>query len=120
VTDDQMTFQPGVLGSHDSVKGFEVLAVDGRAGRVSWASYKPGESYLVVTTRLLRRRHRVLPAGAVTGVGDGEVRVSLTRAAIEHLPLLSRPDAPVVDSESYEQTMNAVARAYAEAGFPRQ
>jgi hypothetical protein len=119
VTDEQLTFQPEALAGHDSVKGFRVLATDGRAGRVSWATYKPGESYLVVTTGLLRRAHRVLPAGAVTRVGDGEVQVGLSRAAIEHLPLVPHPEAPVVESESYEQILNAFERAYTVAGFPR-
>jgi len=45
-----MTFPDGVLGAHSSVGGLELVAVDGRAGRVSSASYPPGESYLVVTT----------------------------------------------------------------------
>jgi hypothetical protein len=113
------TFREGVLGGRESVKGFRVLATDGKAGRVSWATYAPGDSYLVLTTGLLRRTHRVLPAGAVTSVGDGEVRVELSRAAIAHLPLLPHPEAPVAEGENYEQLMNAFSRAYAEAGFPR-
>ena len=71
------TFREGVLGGRESVKGFRVSATDGKAGRVSWATYAPGDSYLVLTTGLLRRTHRVLPAGSVTSVGDGEVRVEL-------------------------------------------
>ena len=63
---EAMTFRDGVLGAHASVKGFRLVATDGRAGRVSWASYAAGASYLVVTTGLLRKAHRVLPAGAVS------------------------------------------------------
>jgi hypothetical protein len=113
------TFREGVLGGHDSVKGFRVVATDGGAGRVSWASYAPGDSYLVLTTGLVRRRHRVLPAHAVTSVSGGEVRVGLSRAAIEHLPLLPHPQAPVAESENFEQMMNAIERAYTFAGYPR-
>ena len=104
------TFPDGVLGAHSSVKGFRVLATDGGAGRVSWASYAPGESYLVVTTGLLQRRHRVLPAGAVTLVGDGEVRVALSKAEIHGLPLLPHPEA-AVDDETAQHMINAFERA---------
>ncbi len=86
-----------VLGDHSSVKGFKVMAADGRAGRVSWASYAPGESYLVVTVGLLSRTHHVLPAGAVMSVGDGEVHVGLSRREIGLLPLLPHPQAPTGD-----------------------
>ena len=116
--DELRTFRQGVLGGHDSVKGFRLRATDGGAGRVSWASYAPGESYLVVTMGLLSRKHHVVPAGAVTTVDEGEVRVALSRAQIRQLPDLPHPQAPVAD-ESFEQMMNAVSRAYAEAAFPR-
>jgi hypothetical protein len=109
-----MTFSNGVLGDHSSVKGFRVVATDGRAGRVSWASYAPGESYLVVTTGF-RRRHRVLPAGSVTLVGDGEVRVALSRSEIESLPLLPHPEA-AVDDETAQHMLNAFERA---ASYPQ-
>jgi hypothetical protein len=110
------TFREGVLGGRDSVKGFHVVAADGAAGRVSWASYAPGESYLVLTTARLRRRHRVLPAASVVAVGEGEVRVSLSGAEIAGLPLLPHPEAPV-DHESVEQMWNAFRR---QASMPQQ
>lgn len=112
VVEGARTFQRGVLGGHDSVKGFAVIGSDGRAGRVSWASYAPAESYLVVTTGTLRRRHRVLPAGAVTSVGDRTVQVALSRGEIEHLPVLPDPQAPV-SQETVEQMLNAFERAAA-------
>jgi hypothetical protein len=60
------SFPAGLIGADDSVKGFEVEARDGPAGHVSWASYAPGESYLVVTVpHHLHRTHRVVPASAV-------------------------------------------------------
>jgi hypothetical protein len=107
-----MTFPDGVLARDSSVKGFTVVGTDGRAGRVSWASYKPGESYLVVTTGLLRKAHHMVPAGLVTSVANREVRVDMTRARIAQLPDLPHPDAPVLDSESSEQMLNAFERAY--------
>lgn len=107
---DAQTFPPGVLGSFASIKGFRVMATDGRAGRVSWASYAPGESYLVVTSGVLRRRHRVLPAGAVTGVRDGEVRVAISCSEIARLPVLPHPEAPVGD-DAVEHMLNAFERA---------
>jgi hypothetical protein len=96
---DRMTFRDGVLDDHSSVKGFKVVATDGRAGRVSWASYAPGESYLVVTVGLFSRKHHVLPAGTVTKVGDNTVHVVLSRNEVEHLPLLPHPQAPVGDDQ---------------------
>ena len=114
---DPMTFPDGVLAGHSSVKGFKVVATDGRAGRVSWASYAPGESYLVLTLGLLRRTHRVLPAGVVQSVGNGEVHVALSRSELEHLPLLADPQAAV----DHEKVQNAVATFETAASrFPQQ
>ena len=107
-----MTFAEGVLGGNDSVKGFRVIATDGKAGRVSWASYAPGESYLVVTVGLLSRKHHVVPAGAVKSVGDGEVNVALSRAAIKELPDLEQPHIPV-DPQTADQLEAAIEAAYA-------
>jgi hypothetical protein len=113
--DGAMSFRPGVLGAHDSVKGFRVVASDGRAGRVSWASYASGESYLVVTLGL-RRKHHVVPASAVTSVGDGEVHVVLTRAQIGQMHDVPHPQAPV-EGLTLEQAMAAFKRA---AAVPQQ
>ncbi len=110
--DEPRTFRNGVLGGRGSVKGFRVVATDGRAGRVSWATYEPGDSYLVVTVGRLRRKHRVLPAGAVTSVGEMEVQVALSRGEIAELPLLPHPEAPVAD-EHIQQMLEAVGRAAA-------
>ena len=95
--------------ANDSVKGFRVEANDGRAGRVSWASYAPGESYLVVTSGV-RRKHHVVPASAVTSVGDGEVHVVLSRAQIGLLHDVPRPEEPV-EGQTLELTMAAFHRA---------
>lgn len=107
--DDVLTFRPGVLGAHDSIKGFRVMASDGHAGRVSWASYAPGESYLVVTLGL-RGKHHVVPASAVSSVGDGAVNVALSRGQIWQLPDVPHPQAPI-QGPTLEQAMNAFWRA---------
>jgi hypothetical protein len=111
---DPLAFAEDVLGGRDSVKGFRVTATDGDAGRVTWASYEPGESYLVVSLSRLGRKHHVVPAGAVTGVGDGEVRVGLSRAQIRQLPGVPQPGA-APSAQTWEQTMAAFERAYADS-----
>lgn len=98
--DDPHTFREGVLGGRESIEGFHVVATDGDAGRVSWAGYETGDSYLVLTIGRLRKTHRLLPAGAVTSVADGEVQVALSRAEIAHLPRLRHPQARLDDGTS--------------------
>lgn len=117
--DEPRTFRDGVLGGHDSVKGFRVVAADGRAGRVSWATYRPGDSYLVVSLGFLSRRHHVVPAGAVVSVRDGEVHVGLSRAAIKRLPDVPHPQAPL-EGQTWEQTLNAFEREWALVSLPNR
>jgi hypothetical protein len=107
---DGMTFAEGILGTHSSVKGFKVVATDGPAGRVSWATYAPGDSYLVVTVGRLRPKHHVLPAGAVRSVRDAEVHVGLARSDIARLPLLAEVQAPV-DEKTVQQAIAAFENA---------
>jgi hypothetical protein len=107
-----MTFADGILAGHDSVKGFKVVATDGNCGRVSWASYAPGESYLVVTVGRLSRKHHVVPAAAVTGVGEGEVRLALSRPEIKRLPDLEKPHMPL-GAVTGEQLVAAMEAAWA-------
>jgi hypothetical protein len=114
-----MTFRSGVRGTHDSVKGFRVMASDGRAGRVSWASYAPDESFLVVTLGLISRKHHVVPAGAVTSVEDGEVRVALSRAQIRQLHDVPQPHLaadPLTADQVLTSAMAAWARTTAGGG----
>jgi len=106
---DPRTFPPGVLEGHDSIKGFRLVASDGPIGKVAWASYAQGESYLVVTVGRLSRKHHVVPAGAVTKVVDGEVRVVLSRDEIRGLPDLPHPQA-VVDEALASRIEAAYAR----------
>jgi hypothetical protein len=73
------TFRPGLIGDIESVKGYEVEAADGAAGTVAWASYAPGESYLVVTRRHhLHPTHHVVPAAAVEMIDPSQKRLWLT------------------------------------------
>lgn len=44
----------------------------------------------------------MLPAGAVTGAADGEVRVALSRAEIKQLPDLPHPQAHVDDERAQQ------------------
>ena len=76
------SFREGTLSADDSVKNFQVEASDGHAGKVSWASYAPGESYLVVShTHHFREAHHVVPAGAVERISTDERTVWLVLAA---------------------------------------
>jgi hypothetical protein len=82
------TFPAGLAGA-ESVKGFEVEATDGVVGHVDWASYAPGESYLVVRVRhQLHPSDRVVPAGAVVAVDSTRrtLRLALTRSEVERSP----------------------------------
>jgi hypothetical protein len=95
---DRWTFPAGAVGHDQSCKGYRVDASDGHLGAVSWASYAPGESYLVVTYRHhLREAHHVVPAGAVAGVDHAARTVTLTVTAdeVKATPEHDGPEAPV-------------------------
>jgi hypothetical protein len=92
------SFPEGSVGHSDSVKGYACEAKDGNVGTVSWASYKPGESYMVVSYREGRHdTHHVVPAGAVERVDHERRAVSLkvTVAEVKATPTHDEPDAPV-------------------------
>ena len=92
------SFPPGTVGPDDSVKGFLVEARYGAVGHVSWASYAPGDSYLVVTlSHHLHRTHHVVPASAVERVSAAERKLWLHvgRAEVEQAPDLPKPSAPL-------------------------
>lgn len=92
------SFPEGMIGHDESIKGFRVEASDGQAGKVSWASYAPGESYLVVShMHHLHETHHVVPAGAVERIGSDErtVWLTLSRDEVEELPEHHDPPAPV-------------------------
>jgi hypothetical protein len=104
---DARTFPPGVLEGHDSIKGFRLVGSDGPVGKVAWASYAPGESHLVVTVGRLSRKHHVVPAGAVTKVGDDDVCVGFSGDEIKQLP-----DLPHREAEVDQALLNWIELAY--------
>jgi hypothetical protein len=92
------SFPEGMLGPDDSIKDFQVEASDGHAGKVSWASYARGESYLVVShMHHLHEVHHVVPAVAVAQIDKSGRTVSLrlSREEVEALPEHHEPAAPV-------------------------
>jgi hypothetical protein len=91
-------FPDGMIGTDESIKGFRVEASDGHVGKVSWASYAPGESYLVINLlHHLHEAHHVVPAGAVERISTGEATVwlRLSRAQVEAAPEHHDPPAPL-------------------------
>jgi hypothetical protein len=92
------SFPEGSVGHDESVKGYAVEATDGQVGTVSWASYAPGESYMVVTYRDNHADvHHVVPAGAVKRVDHERRAVTLgvTVADVKATPLHEDPEAAV-------------------------
>ena len=73
------SFPAGMIGHDESVKDFEVEATDGHAGKVSRASYAPGESYLVVSHRHhLHEGHQVVPRARGQPSSSGGRALTLT------------------------------------------
>ncbi len=108
------SFPDGMLGPDDSIKGFRVEARDGHAGKVSWASYRPGESYAVISLlHHLHEAHHVVPAAAMERVSTNErtVWLRLTRAEVEQAPEHHDPPAPLDSSliDSWNSAMPAWA-----------
>ena len=92
------SFPEGAVGHADSVKGYDVVATDGHIGEVSWADYKPGESYLVVSYyHHLGHVHHVVPAGAVVRVDHDARTVTLgvTVDEVKATPKHEDPETPV-------------------------
>lgn len=92
------SFPEGSVGHDESVKGYALEARDGHVGSVSWASYAPGESYLVVSYREgLHEVHHVVPAGAVRRIDHerGIVTLDVTTAEVKATPTHEDPGAPV-------------------------
>jgi hypothetical protein len=92
------SFPEGSVGHSDSVKGYAVEATDGQVGTVSWASYAPGESYMVLSYREGHHDvHHVVPAGAVKAVDHARRAVTLgvTVAEVKSTPTHEEPEAEV-------------------------
>ena len=93
-----MVLPEGAIGPEDSVKDFQAETRDGAAGHVSWASYAPGESYLVVTVpHHLHRTHHVVPPSAVERVDTSghKVWLHVAKEDVERAPDLPEPSTPV-------------------------
>jgi hypothetical protein len=92
------SFPDGAISHDDSVKGYEIEATDGPVGTCSWATYKPGESYMVVSYGDGHNAvHHVVPAGAAKHV-DHERRLvvlSVTAEEVKATPTHEDPEAPV-------------------------
>lgn len=91
-------FPQGSVGHSDSVKDYDVKATDGHVGKVSWADYKPGESYLVLGYREgLHDKHHVVPAGAVAEVDHEHRTVTLkvSVAEVKATPTHEDPEAEI-------------------------
>jgi hypothetical protein len=88
------SFPEGSVAHDESVKDYTVEASDGEVGKCSWASYKPGESYLVVS---YDDTHHVVPAGAVKAVDHERraVRLDVTVAEVKATPEHEEPQAQV-------------------------
>lgn len=99
------SFPEGSVGHSDSVKGYDLEAADGPVGHCSWASYAPGESYLVVSYKDGHDDvHHLVPAGAVKSVDHQRrvVTLGVTVAEVKATPTHEDPEAPV-DWESVER-----------------
>jgi hypothetical protein len=88
------SFPEGSVGHDQSVKEYAVEATDGSVGTCSWGTYKPGESYLVVS---YGDKHHVVPAGAVKVVDHERraVTLNVTVAEVKATPTHETPTAPV-------------------------
>jgi hypothetical protein len=107
---DYWSFGAGLLEPDDSVKGYDVDASDGHAGKVAWASYKPGESYLVVNHfHHGRFGHFVVPAGVVASIDRERRRLALTVpvSAVEAAPEHEPPEGPLDPAYVHALTLAA-------------
>jgi hypothetical protein len=92
------SFPEGSVAHDESVKGYAVEATDGPVGTVSWANYKPGESYLVVSyPDGGHDTHHVVPAALVRLVDHPRQTVTLnvTAAEVKATPTHESPEAAV-------------------------
>jgi hypothetical protein len=99
-TDERIgwSFPEGSVGHDESVKGYTLEATDRPVGHVSWASYAPGESYMVASYHDGDDHvHHVIPAGAVESVDHERRLVTLrvTVAEVKATPTHDSPEAPV-------------------------
>jgi hypothetical protein len=92
------SFPEGSVAHDQSVKGYAVECTDGRVGTVSWASYKPGESYLVVSCKGEGDDvHHVVPAAAAQRIDHEHKSVALnaTIGEVRATPTHAEPEAQI-------------------------
>jgi hypothetical protein len=112
---DLWTFPKGTMGHSDSVKGYRVDCTDGTVGKVEWADYKPGESYLVVTIE--HKRHHLVPAGAIVAVDHEGKSVTLTVTADEVRATPQHEDAETTYVEATKDYVGQFDRGMIGGGF---
>jgi hypothetical protein len=81
--------QPNQPESNVDMVGFDVIAVDGSAGKVDEATYDTRDRCIVVDTGFWRfARKHVLPAAVIDRVdgGEGKVYISKTKDDVKHAP----------------------------------
>ena len=88
------SFPEDSVGHDESVKGYTLEAMDGQVGTVSWATYGPGESYMVVSYEDGGDEvHHVVPAGACKRV-DHERRAVILRVTVADVKATPRHETP--------------------------
>jgi hypothetical protein len=112
---DLWTFPEGTVGHSDSVKGYRVDGTDGTVGKVEWADYKPGESYLVVAVG--HKRHHLVPAGAIGEVDHEGKLVTLTVTADEVRSTPQHEDAETTYVEATKDYVGQFDRGMIGGGF---
>jgi hypothetical protein len=112
---DLWTFPEGTVGHSDSVKGYRVDCKDGTVGKVEWADYKPGESYLVVEVG--HKRHHLVPAGAIAAVDHDAKSVTLTVTADEVRSTPQHEDAETAYVEATKDYVGQFDRGMIGGGF---
>jgi len=112
---DLWTFPEGTVGHSDSVKGYRVDCSDGTVGKVEWADYKPGESYLVVAVD--HKRHHLVPAGAIAVVDHSGKSVTLSVTTDEVRSTPPHEDAETTYAEATKDYVGQFDRGMIGGGF---
>jgi hypothetical protein len=82
-------YRPGVAFSDAGIVGYEVEATDGRIGKIDESSADAGSAYVVVDTGFwIFGKKRLIPAGVIDRVDDGEQRVyiGMTKDQVKAAP----------------------------------
>jgi hypothetical protein len=112
---DLWSFPEGAVGHSDSVKGYRVDCSDGAVGKVEWADYKPGESYLVVAVE--HKRHHLVPAGAIAAIDHAGKTVTLNVTSDEVRSTPQHVDAETTYVEARKDYVGQFDRGMIGSGF---